>query len=92
MTEVIVAGFDREECKRLARRLRAIAQHAALPMVIRVTGDAIEVQRLGKSGACTLIVDGHKVAQGPFPGDDELEKLLVASVTADTADTFAVTA
>ena len=92
MTELIVAGLDRAECQRLAGRLRGIAQQAALPMVIRVTTDAIEVQRLGKFGTCTLIVNGRKVAQNPFPGDARLEKLLLASVTADTADTFAATA
>lgn len=92
MTELIVAGLDREEDKRVARTLRAIAQHAALPMVIRVTADALEVQRLGKSGVCTLIADGRRVAQSPFPDDAALEKLLVAAVTANAADTFAVPA
>jgi hypothetical protein len=92
MTELMVAGLDRGECDRLARRLRTLAQHAALPVVVRITNDAIEVQRLGTLGACALIADGRKVAHSPFPGDAELETLLARWAAPAAADTLEATA
>jgi hypothetical protein len=77
VTQVTVAGLDRGGCDQLARRLRTLTRHAALPVDVHVTSDALEVQRVGKLGACTLIADGRIVAQGPLHGDLELEKLLV---------------
>ena len=92
MTELLVAGLDRREDDRLARRLRRLARHVALPVVVRVTTDAVDVQRLGNLGGCTLLVDGRKVAERPFPGDAEIERRLVTSVAEHNDDTFAATA
>jgi hypothetical protein len=77
MTRLTVAGLDRGEGNHLAQRLRTLARHANLPVDVRVATDALEIQRVGKLGACTLIADGRIVAQGALPGDAELEKLLV---------------
>ena len=84
MTQLIVAGLDRTGCDGIARRLRALARHAHVPLDVKVTTDAIDVQRLGKLGAVSLIFGGRTVAQEPLPDDVELEKRLVAwSASAD---------
>lgn len=92
MTTLLIAGLDRREDDRLARRLRRLAQHAALPVVVQVTTDALDVQRLGHLGGCTMLADGRRVAERPFPGDAELERLLVTSVAESHDDTFAAPA
>jgi hypothetical protein len=71
-----MAGIDRERSYQLARRVRTLARRAGLSVDVQVTTDALEVQRVGKLGACTLIANGRIVAEDPLPGDSELEKLL----------------
>jgi hypothetical protein len=90
MTELTVAGLDRGECARIARRVRALAHDTALEVNVRVTSDAIEVQRLGKLGACTLLANGRFLAQNP--GDVELKRLLVTCVAQTPALEFGMTA
>ncbi len=82
MTELLVAGLDGAVCRQTAQRLRAIAQRAGLPVVVRVTSDAIEVQRLGTIGMCTLLADGRKVAEGPFGPDADMAASLASWVAA----------
>jgi hypothetical protein len=82
MTELLVAGLDSAVCRQVAQRLRVLAQRAGLPVAVRVTSDAIDVQRLGKVGACTLLVDGRKVAENPFGPDADLAMSLASWVSA----------
>ena len=89
---MIVAGTDRKECEAIARRLRALAHESDLHVNVHETNDALDVQRLGKLGACTLLADGVVVAHDPFPGDGDLKRLLIASVARTAAHEFGMTA
>jgi hypothetical protein len=77
MTELTVAGVDRRHCEEVATRLRGIARRAALPVRVHVTSDAIDVQRTGRLGACTVLADGEVIARDPMPADAELEMRLL---------------
>ena len=87
MTTLTIAGLERGPCEQLAQRLRAAARHAAVPVAIRVTTDALDVQRLGTLGACTLLANDRVVARAPWPADVDLERLLVTwAAGAETRD------
>ena len=82
MTQFTVVGLDWEACDWVAERLRVVAKRAALPLDVRVSQDALDVQRSGRIGACTLLSGGHVVAQDPLPDDAGLQRLIVAASTA----------
>ena len=85
MTEFRVVGLDRNKDERLARRLRAIARDAHVPIHVRVVADALDVMRVGQLGACRVVDEDGVSAEIPLK-DATLAQFLRSHAYSETAE------